>query len=264
MKRVIALALCVLLFSLSACYTVTIQPAPPAPTAGSSLPTDSAETETVAPLPGVTFRTSDDGRSIFAPDGTEYVFLANEGFVCTFGTLSFLGQVEGEASVSLGFALETGIFSCENDPEQRTLVRMFPDSEWLAYYRKASLPPLDLLPDNCIRMELVSGLCPGSEHILCNDGIVGTNAVKAFLADIRSQKTAREANLYALCERPDGFLENCYELGIVYGYFQDEPNLAIPMHVTSYNDKAYSICWGNGADYVLPEAWLAELSKSNP
>ena len=97
----------------------------------------------------------------------------------------------------------------------------------------------------------------------CNEGIVGSENIKTFLADIRSQKTAQEADLYNSVKTPVGTLENCYELGIIYGYFQDEPNLAIPFHVTSFNDKTYSIRFEAGQEYVLPEKWLAELTKNN-
>jgi len=211
------------------------------------------------------FTMTDDGH-IRASDGTEYVFLANEGFVYTFGSEHFLGKIEGEKSSFIHFTsiLKTGLYSCEKDPDKRTLVRIVPDCEWRAYYRKASLPMIDISPDNCIRFELIegSGYDVDISHMTCNVGIISKNKITDFLSDIRSQKTAREARLYDLVKMPNGMLDNCYELGIVYGYFEGEPNLAIPLHVTSFNDKAYSIYIGK--EYVLPEKWLSELVKTNP
>ncbi|MBQ8395763.1 MAG: hypothetical protein IJX54_02055, partial [Oscillospiraceae bacterium] len=61
--------------------------------------------------------------------------------------------------------------------------------------------------------------------------------------------------------KPNGLLENCYGYGVVYGFFEEEPNLAVRLYVTSYNDLAYSIDFGF-EEYVLPEEWLERL-KSN-
>lgn len=67
-----------------------------------------------------------------------------------------------------------------------------------------------------------------------------------------------------MVKTPNGMLENCYVLGIVYGYFKDEPSLAIPFNVTSFNDEAFSICLDGTEEYVLPDKWLSELAKTNP
>lgn len=204
---------------------------------------------------------------ITAPNGTEYKFLANEGFVCVFGNTEFVGKIKGEKSsfYHLSMKIETGLYSCENDPEQNILVRNVPDSEFRSFYRKASLPDIDLSLDNCIRFELIKGneYEIDINHMSCNEGIVDSDDIAAFLVDIRSQKTAKEANLYDLVRKPDGILENCYHLGVVYGYIKDEPNLAIPLYVTSYNDKAYSISLDQSHEYVLPEKWISELQKQN-
>jgi hypothetical protein len=215
----------------------------------------------------VTF-TKTDENIIIASDGTEYVFLANEGFVDTFGSTNFLGKIKGEKSsfVHMTMRIETGLFSCENDTEKRILVRNVPDNEWKSYYRKATLPKIDLSPDNCVRFELIKGsdYSVDIKHMTCKEGIINSDDIKAFLTDIRSQKTAKEAGLYDMVEMPNGMLENCYELGVIYGYFKDEPNLAIPFHVTSFNDKAFSLRLNETEEYVLPEKWLSELIKINP
>ena len=39
--------------------------------------------------------------------------------------------------------------------------------------------------------------------------------------------------------QPDGSFENCYVYAVIYGYFEEEPDLVIRMQVWSYNDLAY-------------------------
>ena len=85
--------------------------------------------------------------------------------------------------------------------------------------------------------------------------------IEKFITDIRSQENPREAGLYDLIEKPDGMLENCYVYGVVLGTFAEEPNLYIKMQITSYNDLAYSIDFGD-YDYVLPKEWLERLEKN--
>ena len=211
-----------------------------------------------------------DNGNIVAPDGTEYAHLANEGFVTTFGARSFFGKVKGDmrSPTHIAIGWKTGMYSCEGDPDLTILVRVVPNNEWLAYYRKVSLPALDLSPDNCVRFEFVAWkeiiaskwYSPGVEHMTCSDGIKGKKNIKAFLADVRSQKSPEEAGLYDLVIRPDGRYENCYLYGTVYGYFKGETNLAIPFSVWSFNDKAYSIDLGNEGAFVLPDIWLRKLA----
>ncbi len=209
----------------------------------------------------------EEGYTIISPGGIKYVFLANEeeSLVTTFGSRYFLGRIEGEKTsfCHLDAEMYTGIYSCEKDPERRTLVRVVPDSEWLFYYRKASLPKLDLTPDNCIRFELIKDnpWIPDIKHMTCNDGIVNPDDLKAFLADVRSQKTAEEAGLYNLVRKPDGTLDNHINY-VAFGYFKDEPNLAIKLYVSNFNNEAYSIEI-DGKEYVLPEKWYKALSQKN-
>ena len=54
-------------------------------------------------------------------------------------------------------------------------------------------------------------------------------------------------------------LENCYTYAVIYGFFEEEPNLAIRIDVTSYNDLAYSVCIEN-KEYVLPNDWVQRLN----
>ncbi len=207
--------------------------------------------------------TKTDEEHITAPDGTEYILLGYEGVISTFGSKNiFLGKIKGEKSsfVHLTSRIKTGLYSIENDPDQDILIRSVPDNEWQAYYRKTSLPEIELTPDSCIRFELVTeGYQTNIKHLSCNEGIAEPDMLKAFLADIRSQKTAEEAGLYDLVKKPDGMLENCYEYGIVYGFFKEESHIAIPFHVTSFNDKAYSIRLDDHKEYVLPDKWFSEL-----
>jgi hypothetical protein len=55
-------------------------------------------------------------------------------------------------------------------------------------------------------------------------------------------------------------LENCYVYGVIYGFFDDEPNLALQMEILSFNDLAYSISI-EGEEYVLPAEWLQKLEN---
>lgn len=212
------------------------------------------------------FKYSEDGE-IVSPDNEKYEFLGVETVICAFGEEKMLGRVEGEIESFRHLLMEIypGMYSCENDPEHRTLVRVVPNNEFSCYYRKSSLPELDISPENCIRFELIKGF-PEVEHMTCGDGITDIERCKEFIADVKSQKSSEEADLYQYVRKPDGTFENCYQLGRVYGFFKDEPNLAVPLTVTSYDDKAYSISFGDMEDYreyVLPEKWLSELTAKN-
>lgn len=203
--------------------------------------------------------------NIVDASGTEYVFLAFEGRVVSLGRQTFAGRVNGEKESfrHLASRIQTGMFSCEGDPEKRILIRNVPDCEFQAYYRKAALPPLDLSPEHCIRLELLKGSLPDkAAHRTCDGGLNGKDQIAAFLTEIRSQQTAEAAGLYKQVRRSDGSLENCYRYGVVYGFLAEEPNIAIPLYVTSYNDIAYSIALGE-TEYVLPAEWLAALEHTN-
>ena len=209
-----------------------------------------------------------DNGNIVGQDGTEYVYLAREGSVATFGEKTFIGKIKGEKPYlnHLGGRSKTGMYCGEGDSDLRILRRTLPDSEWASFYRKASLPELDLSIDGVIRLELIrysevhieNGLAPGIEHLSCDEGIKDLDEIKGFLEDIKNQQAPIEAGLYDLVKNSDGVFENCYCYGYVYGYIKDEPNLAIPLRVMSFDDKAYSI-WIEGQYYVLPEEWLNDF-----
>lgn len=208
------------------------------------------------------FKETEDG--ILNTDSqTEYEFLAFEGHLCYFGELTFQGSVKGEKKISshLSYFYQTGLYSIEHDETQNILVRKEPDSEWCRIYRKASLPEFDFSVDNCIRLELVSGgLYPRDViHVTCGDGITDKAEIAEFLSVIRSQE-ANTHELFKLVEEPNGMLRNCYEYSAVYGFFEAEPNLAVRMSITSYDDLAYSISI-EGNDYILPEEWLERLQN---
>lgn len=214
--------------------------------------------------------TKTEGGKFISVSGTEYEHLANEGDLCYLGGLIFQGSVEGEEKMSqhLGLSYQTGMFSINNDEENNILIRRAPDSEWLSIYRKTSLPPFDFSVDNCIRLELVSGNVIGlgdmereEIHTTCGDGISSKSEIAEFLADVRAQMNPREAGMYDLITKPDGMLEHCYLYAVIYGFFEEEPNLAIRMNVTSYNDLAYSVSI-EGKKYVLPAAWIERLQNN--
>ena len=212
------------------------------------------------------FTKTEEG-NVISPSGTEYVHLAYEGILYYLGMLEFQGRIAGEPKTfqHLGGTFQTGMFSIKNAETDNILVRSEPNNEWFSIYRKASLPPFDYSVDNCIRIELVSGSGYAKDdgmHTTCGDGIVDSTVISQFLSDVRSQPDPREAGLYDSVKRPDGMLENCYTYAVVYGFFEEEPNLAVPMDITSFNDLGYSISI-EGKEYVLPEIWLEKLQSSS-
>lgn len=211
-----------------------------------------------------TFKTDEDGNLISA-EGVVYSHLANEGILYYFGELESVGHVRGEVKVSqhLDAMFQTGIFAIKGDANRDVLIRRRPNSEWCSIYRKASLPALDYSVDNCVRLEFVIGIGDvenDAVHTSCGEGMTIPSEIAAFLSEVQSQKSPKEAGLYDLVRKPDGQLENCYVCGVIYGFLAEEPNVAIRMTVTSYNDLAYSVSI-EGKDYVLSDSWLQMLKS---
>ena len=197
-------------------------------------------------------------------DGVEYVHVANEGRLYYLGEREFVGRVAGEKRFNrhLGGKFQTGMFAIKGSENDNVLIRCLPDSEWLGIYRKASLPAFDFSVERCIRLELVMehwDIEAHGVHTTCVQGLTDPSEIAAFLADVRAQKSPREAGLYDLVRKPDGSLENCAVNAVIYGFFAEEPNLVLLMEVTSYNGLAYSVSI-EGKDYVLPASWMEKLA----
>lgn len=210
------------------------------------------------------FTKNSEGNLVSA-SGVEYAHLANEGSLGYLGDLVFQGGVKGEEKMSqhLGHSYQTGLFAIKNDETNNILIRYFPDNELFSIYRKTSLPPFVFSVANCSRLELVLGMGDIEKdviHTTCGDGITGTLEISEFLSDVRSQKNPREAGIYDLITKPDGTLENCYTYAVIYGFFENEPNLVLRMDVTSHNDLAYSVSIED-QEYVLPEQWIQLLKN---
>ena len=152
-----------------------------------------------------------------------------------------------------------GVYAVEDDD---LLYRDAPHNEWRAYYRKASLPPLEPSLDSVMRLELVPFQEDSLDHSSCGKGITDKAEIEAILTEIRAQGPCKQSELYDLVEKPDGFLENCYGYGRIYAFLADEPNLAIAMYITSYNDLAYSISIEE-KEYLLTEKLLNRLLAAN-
>jgi hypothetical protein len=204
--------------------------------------------------------------NIIAPNGIEYMFFANEGFIETFGECKFLGKIKWEYPKlhHLGGSTNTGMYSCD-DRNLDIIFRIKPNNEWRTYYRKASLPKIEFIPENCIRFEFIQGIkyyennfSPEKRHITCNEDITNFDEIKLFLSDIKNEKSPKEAGLYKMITKENGMLENCYLIGCVYGFFDHESNFAIRYRVWSFNDLAYSINTNFG-DYILSIEWLEKL-----
>lgn len=211
-----------------------------------------------------TFIKNENG-NIVSNSGVEYAYLAIEGSLYYLGELEFVGSIKGEEKTfeHLGLSYQTGMFAIKDANNDNILIRYAPHDEWFSIYRKTSLPSFDFDVDNCIRLEFVSAIGNtenNATHTTCNDGIVEASEIKQFLSDVRSQKDPHEAGLYDSIEKPDGTLKNCYVCGMVYGFFMEEPNLAVRMDITSYNDLAYSISI-EGKEYVLPTEWFQKLKN---
>ena len=194
-------------------------------------------------------------QTVVAKDGTEYIFVGNEWIVVCFGEWEFIGHIKGEIKTftHLSLPIKTGMYSVNG--KQDVLVRYFPNNEFSAIYVRSDLLKTEITLDNCIRFELVEGLLYDSETPFPQNGIT---ECEQFLSEIKSGQTAEDAGLYDLVLQPDGFLENCYTYGYVCGIVQEDLNIAIPLKVTSFDDKAYSIRIDN-IEYVLPIEWLNKL-----
>lgn len=204
-----------------------------------------------------------DDRNLVSKSGTEYTYLASEGTLCYFGDLAFEGRVRGEHTpIQFWDPYDKyGLYSLEYDDAKDILIRKFPTSEWFGIYRKKSLPPFDYSEENFTRLELVMGANYWDNdivHITCGDGITDKSEIAKFLADVKLQESPREAGLYDMITNSDGMLENCYLCAVIYGFFEEEPNLAVTMEIYSYNDIAYSVNI-SGKEYVLPEEWIERL-----
>ncbi len=210
--------------------------------------------------------TKNENGNIISPSGVEYSRLANEGILYYFGELEFVGSIKGEEKTSQhkGISYQTGMFTIKNNHNDNILIRYTPNNEWFSVYRKNSLSTLDFSEENCIRFEFVSGIGDMQSdaiHTICKGGITDKAEITNFLTEVRLQESPRDAGLYDLVKKPDGKLENCYRYGVIYGFFEDEPNLAIRMDIDSYNDLAYSISIGEN-QYILPESWLQKFINS--
>ena len=211
------------------------------------------------------FTINSDGNPVDL-SGTEYTVLSSKGKLSYLGNRKFVGHIQGEARYSqhLFLSYKPGMYALTDSPNDNILIRQRPNSEWFSIYRKSSLPALDVSVDNCVRLEFIPGLANNMEnsaHATCNEGITDPAVIAAFLAEVRQQKTPKEAGLYDMIRKPNGLLENCYLYGTIYGFFAEEPNLVLEMEIYSFNDLAYSVTV-DGRQFVLPEAWFQRITQN--
>ena len=207
--------------------------------------------------------------NILSPDGIEYSFFANEGWIVVFGEVNFFGRVflEYPKLHHLGGSRDTGMYTYEISNND-ILFRVQPGNEWRTYYRKSTLPVLELDAKNCIRYEFVdyrdthkydyNYISPDILHLSNNEGINDSEEIEHFLIELINAKSPEEAGLYEMIRKENGLLENCYLIGYVYGYFQEDKNVAIAFRVWSFNDLAYSIDTNFGK-YVITKELLEKL-----
>lgn len=214
---------------------------------------------TVPTAENAVFKKAENG-NLISPSGVEYRFLANEGILNYIGELEYVGDVEGQSSDPTS-PYKTGIFALKGN--DNVLIRWREDSEWYAIYRKASLPPFQFTIDNCTRLEFLhysEYFHNSKDHIACNRGIVGQTEAREFLFKVRLFEAPRDAGLYDLVRKPNGFLENCYLYGWLCGFFEEDPNLVVKMQVQSFNDLAYSIEIDRN-EHVLANEFLQYLQS---
>jgi len=203
--------------------------------------------------------------NLVSPDGVEYILIGTEPELYHSGALTFEAGVKGEeryTDLSEDTSRRNGMYSVVGRTATGTatgatddiLIRQSPDNEWYSVYRKATLPPLDLSPERCVKLELFLSNDPfllEVDHTACADGIRDPEVIAEFFADVYSQKSPEEAGL------DDGTPENSKGCGVVYAFFEDEPELLMPMFVNSFNDQAYSVYVPmQDKSYVLPEEWM--------
>jgi hypothetical protein len=206
--------------------------------------------------------------NIRTSNGIEYTFFAHEGFIETFGECKFLGKIRWEYPKlhHLGGSINTGIYSCD-DINFDIIYRIKPNNEWRTYYRKASLPKIELIPENCVQFEFIryreikhyeNNFSSEKRNMICNRGIINSDVIQSFLNNIKNEESPKEAGLYEMVTKENGMLENCYLMGYVYGYFKNEPNFAISYRIWSFDDRAYSINTDFG-NHVISIEWLEKL-----
>ena len=196
-------------------------------------------------------------KTIVSDDGTEYTFVGNECDVWCFGEREFIGHVAGEKNFldNLTMTTKAGMYSVNGSKD--TLVKYSPDNEFYSVYVKSDLLKTEISLDNCIRFEFVKDLLSSSNNYSPSQKVI--TECEHFLTEIRSGKTAKDAELYELIKQPDGMFKNLYVYGYLFGVVQEDINLVIPLEIMSFDDKAYSIEL-DGIEYVLPEEWINELT----
>ena len=213
-----------------------------------------------------------DAYHVLSPDGIEYTCLINSGFLTCFGELTFEGCMEGEEGLhpygDVDGKRSVGFYSIKDADTDNILIRVT-TGEWDDIYRRTDLPPFDYSLDNCVRLELI--LLKNSydddsgpiDHSACGDGITDREEIAAFLADVRAQGNPEEADFYDLSRDENGYV-SAELLGIVFAFFAEEPELAVPMWVYSFHDLGYSIRLGRNQNglpdvHVLPPEWIPRL-----
>ncbi len=202
-----------------------------------------------------------DEKTIVHESGKEYVFVAMEGTgkLKCIGDIEFDGYVNGQDRFvnHMTGTTPSGMYSMMLDPERRMMIYYAPDNEFYYFYRDASLPPLNISLEGCSRFELRLGLIPGEdvEHLLCDEGIADAAERAVFIDEIMNGPTASEVGF--IRER-----DPWREVGIAYGYLAGETNLVIPLRITEYIDKGYTI-EVLGREYLMAAKWLDALQRQN-
>ena len=211
----------------------------------------------------IVFTRKENGNMV-SSTGVEYVYFRSEenDDIDYIGPVEFLGAVEGEESLSshLTSSYQTGMFALKSSDNNDVLIRRAPDNEWCLIYRKATLPEIDWSVDNCIRLEFVTWEWDGDDtpHAYCNGGIADKAEVAQFLSQIRYQDPVDSDEIIDRVKNLGGKGESAYLYGFIYGFFEDEYDLAFITRVFSYDDLVYTL-WIGENEYDLPVEWMGKF-----
>jgi hypothetical protein len=180
---------------------------------------------------------------------TRYTLISNSyGGLVTFGKREFVSRVRNEklrTYKNIG-NMRLGMYSVEGDKQKRHLNYVNRHLEWSphnTYYRKASLPELNLAVESFVRIEFLEKNSPELFHMSCGGGITDPAELKRFIDNMTSREISQDK------WEDMGDWERRY--GYIYGYFEGEPNLAVQIEVRKNTNGEYgALFWINNAPYV--------------
>jgi hypothetical protein len=205
--------------------------------------------------------------NIISPDNIEYVFLANEGKYIIFGERTFISHIKWQPKKlrHLNGKTDTGVYSCNHDPDLAILYRIKYNSEWSEIYIKKELAGNNYSFENCNAFKFLDTKSMFTGYYQANieylEDVIGINNdidIKNFIEEIKKNEIFTDERYY--------FLKNPFDLtagdngfiGYIYGFFQNVPNLAFPGTIWINNDGLYYLVMDNRL-FNINIDWLKKL-----